>query len=138
MSAYLEEQTIYSTLALGWNPPQRRVTCRESLANHRALFGDQIPLAIALHEDVRLTGTACLYLAGLPKGGGELRVGNRRVAVDADREIRRLHFHDDDLALDVAQTRQRLVLAFDMPVIAGVQVIGCKMFRVFISVAVND
>src|SRR5258708_366274 len=28
MSAELEEQTIYSSLALGLNPPQRRVTCR--------------------------------------------------------------------------------------------------------------
>src|SRR6267154_2564272 len=58
----------------------------------------------------------------------ELRIGNRRVAVDANCEIPRLYFHDDDLALNVAQTRQRLVLAFDMPVIAGVQVIRCKMF----------
>src|SRR3981081_2193269 len=30
MSAYLEEQTLYSTLALGCNPPQRRGTCRSS------------------------------------------------------------------------------------------------------------
>src|ERR1700675_1839886 len=69
---------------------------------------------------------------------GELGVGNRRVAVDADCDIRRLHFHDDDLALDVAQTHQRLVLAFGMPVLAGEQVIGCKMFLVFIPVAAND
>src|ERR1700724_791267 len=35
-SAYLEEQTIYSTLALGWNPPQRRVTCRWSCPVQRS------------------------------------------------------------------------------------------------------
>src|SRR6266550_6476505 len=28
MSAYLEEQTVYSSLALGLRPPQGRVTCR--------------------------------------------------------------------------------------------------------------
>src|SRR6202163_2372790 len=28
LSEYLEEQTVYSTLALGWNPPEWRVTCR--------------------------------------------------------------------------------------------------------------
>ena len=52
--------------------------------------------------------------------------------------IRGLHLHDDDLALDVAQTCHRFVLAFDSAVIASVQVIGCKILRVFVPIAAND
>src|SRR5260221_9357576 len=36
MSAELEEQTIYSSLALGLNPPQRRVTYRSSCPVRRS------------------------------------------------------------------------------------------------------
>src|SRR5437588_9201680 len=36
VSAYLEVQTIYSSLALGLNPPQRRVTCPSSCPGRRS------------------------------------------------------------------------------------------------------
>src|SRR5208337_144397 len=112
MSTELEEQTRYSNIGT-----------KRLLADRRLLFGDLTPLTVALHENAGQAGAATLHLPGIPNPDRELRVGHSRVAVNSDGEIRRLHFHHDDLALNVSQTRQRLVFAFDMAVVAGVQVI---------------
>ena len=65
-------------------------------------------------------------------------IGHGRIAIDAEDRVRRLHLHDDDFAVYVAQGGHRLLLAFDMPVIARMQVIGGKVAGVFVPISADD
>jgi hypothetical protein len=51
---YSAGKSLVTIATTGRQPDSGEILSKELLADHRALFGDQIPLAIALHEDVGL------------------------------------------------------------------------------------
>ena len=85
-----------------------------------------------------MAGDATLDLSSLAHADGELGARDGGVAVDVDEKVRRFHFHDDDLALEVAQSGHGFFFVLDLTVVPRVQKVGGEMLGVFVPIGLDD